>query len=410
MIAQELDRIKMTTYQYSFQKIDMTPEVPEETCLGAYRGLRNNHCEGIKDRIYLFIYRYKISEREYCIITLDLLWIDEGFYQQIKTIVEEKSKIQSNNILVCCTHTHSAPYVCDDFKHFGQKNDDYNSYILQLITDHMGDCSYEKAVSIEEGYFDAPKLIANRNYIVKNPRKKHWTVILSPNHQLAYENKIRYIKITSAESQKPTYLINFSSHPTFNKSNFISSDYPGKVREIFEDQSCNAIFIQGYAGDQKVNMKKYTGKSSIKGLLCLKLLPSFNENIKRFTQSVKNIVSNDSIVSQQVQSGEADGIQMEFQISTGKNVRLQKLPLTENINLYAINAEPSFQLAEYIDKVHGWPVGYANGMIGYIPNTELVKIKAGYEYNSWSSFESNSPVTQGDITKIIDNIRSLAID
>jgi len=49
-------------------------------------------------------------------------------------------------------------------------------------------------------------------------------------------------------------------------------------------------------------------------------------------------------------------------------------------------------------------------MIGYIPNAELVKIKAGYEYNSWSSFESNSPVTQGDITKIIDNIRSLAID
>ena len=397
----------MATYQYAFQKIDMTPKVPEETCLGAYRGLRKNNCEGIKDRIYLFIYRYKISDREFCIISLDLLWIDEGFYQQIKTIVEEKTKIQSKNILVCCTHTHSAPYVCDDFTHFGKKTPDYNSFILQLITDHINDARYEKAESIEEGYFEAPTLIANRNYIVKNPRNKRWSVILSPNFQLAHENKIRFIKLTSSESQKTTYLINFSSHPTFNKANIISSDYPGKIREIFEDQSCNALFIQGYAGDQKVNMRKYTGKSSIKGLLCLKILPSFNENIKQFVEIVKNIVSHPPILFQQRQSKEIEAVQMEFQISTGKDVRLQKLPLTENINLVAINAEPSFQLAEYIDKMGGWPVGYANGMIGYIPNTELIKIEAGYEYNSWSSFESSSPVTQYDAKKIIDSIRAI---
>lgn len=399
----------MATYKYSLKKIDITPENPQKIGLGAYRKARNGMSEGVKDNIYLFLYRYMIADKEFSIISLDFLWIDEFFYQQIKKIVEENTQIKPHNILIYCTHTHSAPYVSKEFTYFGNKNENYNNFILKLIKDNINNYTYKEAKHIEEGYFDAPNLIANRNYIIKNNNNE--IIIPSPSYQLAHENKIRFVKLTPSESGKPTYIINFSCHPTFNKSNYISSDYPGVVRKIFENKSCHAMFIQGYAGDQKADIRKYTGKSSIKALRYFKILPSFGENLDVFTRSINNILSLPKISIQKKQTEAINnGVQYEFKLSMETTVRLHKIPLTENVKLFAINAEPSYQLAEAIDEPDCWPVGYANGMLGYIPNLALIRIKTGYEYNSWSSFNLNTPMKESDVITIIDNMKKLALE
>ena len=398
----------MEDYQYSLKKIDITPKNLQCLELGAYRVLRNNSQIGaVRDNIFLFIFRYKISEHEFCIITLDLLWIDEHFFQQLKREIEAKTNLKPANILICCTHTHSAPYVSNDFKHYGESNQDYNAYILKLLSNNINDFEYTQADSIVEGYFDAEGFISNRNVIVKRLLKKPLRVTASPNLKLIHENKIRYVKLTPSGRGKPTYLINFSCHPTFNKSNNITADFPGIVREYFEDKSANALFIQGYAGDQKINIPRYTLKSIVKSIIYLKFLPSFNESRSIFASSLANILSRSLIPLPPKTKQIADGMINEIPLSNGKQLRIQKMVLTKNINLMAINAEASYQLTQCINDISTWPVGYANGMIGYIPCLELIKVKAGYEYNSWSHFNAKSPLNKEDMNKIIKSLKEL---
>ena len=395
---------------YSYSKIDITPD-PKlfDVQLGAYRKIRDcKRLTASENKIYAKLFKYSISGEVYYILSLDLLWIDNELYE---FIVQKANKIgiKASSILIVCTHTHSAPYVSNGFEFYGRSTAGYRDFFLISIERLFKQEQCRKTItSVSTEVYDASHLICNRNKVLMS--KNRIEVVNTPNLNLPREKNIRCVNITNIDGEVFT-LINFSCHPTFNKKNYISRDYIKIVEEVFTTGKGDSLFLQGFAGDQKFFCKKILSRQTLTGLKKLQYTPSFDEKINLFEKRLKrirtqkNLRKNISPVINTVNSYESK----KLVLSNGFQLSLIRFPLPGGLVALACNAEMTFDLAEKMLNINEsiWPVGYANGMVGYIPSPILIECKSGYEYISFKNFGATSNVNTDDYERIVQETLKL---
>lgn len=88
-----------------FSKSDITP--PAGIVLGGYAGYRP--CNGVHDPLHCKTIVLEQEGIRYCLISLDLVCVDESLYRQIAKKVSDLG-IEANRLIVSAIHTHAAPH------------------------------------------------------------------------------------------------------------------------------------------------------------------------------------------------------------------------------------------------------------------------------------------------------------
>jgi hypothetical protein len=210
-------------------KIDITPEKPMP--LAGY-ALRTKKSDGVLDRIYgrvLFL-------DSVVIISLDLLIVDEKFWNEIAMKISTELGIPKDNIIVTATHTHSAPESSLSFLTslwgINTEKDVIKEYQELVITRLI-------EASKELNFGDASLFAGNA--IVEGVSSNR----IDPNGAVDREAVFLF------DSKKNGIAINFACHPTIlsPSNNKISGDLAGAISRFFEEQFSVALFLNGAAGN-----------------------------------------------------------------------------------------------------------------------------------------------------------------
>lgn len=247
----------------------ITPDFPVLQCGFAARTKKS---EGVHDDTYASVVILQKNET-ILLITLDVVYGDKSFSYGIKSEIEKKFDIPSQNIIISYTHTHSSvaltgediskrnrrPYslASDCFFFHGEWKDiddtkdvEYyhfvKSRIMALVEEGMG--NLEKGsiyINKSSSKFGISRRLPVADRIEFRPY----------DNDSAMDTDLFMLKLTDQNGTIKGVLYNYACHPTSVGSDnyLISADFPGEVRTQLKEKYKEAeiIFLQGCGADIK---------------------------------------------------------------------------------------------------------------------------------------------------------------
>lgn len=232
-----------------FGQKEITP--PVGTYLSGNQNVRIS--EGVADPLYVRAVAFE-ADALAVILCFDLIGMIQKEALKIRSYVAEKLGIEDKNVILTCTHTHTAPNIHTRFF----PKDPY------LMTS-LGDLSLAAAQSAvsdlaeAQAYFakgELHEIAFNRRYIMKdgscatNPGRRNPDILkpASPS-----DDTIQLLRFDRGEAGD-ILLVNFQVHPDVRGrkcENLISADYPGVVCATLENAlpGTHCIYFNGASGD-----------------------------------------------------------------------------------------------------------------------------------------------------------------
>ncbi len=212
----------------SFNVVDITP--PELLPLGGYTERSDKKMEPGGEPLFARSLFLQQGGSEVAIVSMDTLTVPLSFTESVR---KELGDIKLT-LLICATHTHSAPdsqllnskmkAKLPGIATFSSKQSEwYTKKIVELLRKKNQGLE-PVGITVEQGEVDLNK--SRRDDA--NPQKRFW-------------------KVQFHSPTKSTYLLNYPAHPTlfdetWNKTN---PDWPGAWMERYQ----NSLFINGAIGD-----------------------------------------------------------------------------------------------------------------------------------------------------------------
>lgn len=381
-------------------KIDITPA---DTLPLAGFGDRTGTFEEVKTRIYVRVFAFEQPSKdnngmEKAILFLgDLLWWGTDQMSRLREAMQKNWSIDESRIMWCATHSHSGPQTSSHFPSIGKVDKPYLKWMEQQVINGVETAfSRLEPVRAEQGRGDC-HIGINRRLI------ENGTVRMGPNPDGTVDHQLNVMRFVSSENQVAALLVHFTCHPTTTGDNILSSEYCGYAMEQLEreletgtDSPVVAGFLQGCCGDIRPNLsangKFYRGDQKDVGRLGELLAASVRQVMDKPMQPLKDIPISGTKreISLPLQPHQANSSQPEWQqllaeeprrMEPYRTLEIIRIDLAENFSLMGMNGEMVAAYGLWIRQVSQdrcWPVGYCNGMIGYIPTAAQLS-EGGYE-------------------------------
>lgn len=418
-----MNNIKLNTAMLGFAEVDITPFAPVET-IGF--GRTDELSRGILHPLSAQISIWQMSENKCCLISIDHIGFSKLHSDQLRNDIGKILSISKDNVMLCFSHTHSAP------------NDSIETDYFRFL------CS-----QIKEGVLKAVQNIL--------PVKAVWGNTYSDigvNRRLdcsALDRRIGILKAVDAKSgELKLLLLRLSVHANVLKADnyLISPDYFGAVRDLLKEKyGCAVMLTQGASGNIA---PKYFKSSTIpidandpdKFINSNTALQDMADEIFRQTDSVlfnmkpKNIehlemhsIKHDfyadvpsynnalEIASDAKKYAGIDGTSWLSEVNRLNQAGIKTQKDTIEIQYFALNdgclcgvpneimCEFALNAEKMLQSSTFYLNGYTNGCTGYFP-TEEEYDKGGYEV-FWSMliyyiyFERVSPLNRNSASELI---------
>jgi hypothetical protein len=328
--------------------------------------------------------------------------------------------------MVCATHTHAAPSIVSDMFEACIVDETYVVKVSDACKSVLRSAVADARPARLDYGAGATNIGINRRRKISTPSLRHpgftGRIANRPNSGGANDGKV-YVLRVSRENSIPLYVVAGACHPSIIRSANISADYPGLIRENmsnFLGADVDVMFLQGFAGNLRARLlldepfklwppaalrrfvfdrhkfKTDTSETEAgliaaqfaRNALAVQLKESPGTDIESSVEDldirldgardIEEIMESNATpaeIRQRVLSF-LEGIGSE----PGINLNLQHLKVGE-INFVALNAEVFTEYAIALEQFSDRfviPVGYANGMIGYLPDSAGLQ-EGGYE-------------------------------
>jgi hypothetical protein len=411
----------------SSEKI-ITPLAATE--LSGYVG-RIQPSTGKYDELYVKVVFMESSEIQTAWITCDLLAFDNLLAERIRTLVADKIGINLDNIMLCASHTHSAPAIIK-LRKCGKVDHKYISYLESKIVEAA--CEALASLKTVTLYFSETSL----DCISKDRRMKASCHV---------DNKLPIMAFMSEDNVYDTIITNFALHnvgltPGNSNisadiagyaANWVKSHLPGQPTVIITNGACGNIDPVERSEDYSAVKKqgKILGEKIIEGLndatqISNELINiSFNRvelpldelSKEEITEMIENHqkyfpAEPGSYISNCVSEAMIEWGQETIDLLNSGKIAKSITAFFQIIKIgpityVAINAEVFSKMADMLREKAGqsklYIIGYANGCIGYLPQKEIYKEK-GYEVDSAYKFYGNFRIKSGGFEKLLKAI------
>ena len=222
---------------------DITPS--KGVSLGGYPH-HPRYNEGVHDPLYAACLFLDDGNTQLALVTMDVIMYSKRYVREVRKAASVATGIPPGNIMICCSHSHSAPWASPLFTmdaiERGQAPDEsyvepLNAKLVDLITDASRD-TFDAAIGVETGFCGREQGVGGNR---RNPKG-----IADP--------EVWTIGVQDRGGTWRAILAKYALHPTFlHSDNFlVSADYPGYIRSHIAETFPEAVFLfaQGTAGNQ----------------------------------------------------------------------------------------------------------------------------------------------------------------
>ena len=241
-------------YNIGIAQEKITPELP---CR-----LAGYFHERVADKVRDDIYVKALLIDKLVLVSCDLVALTEEIVSGAKEIIMQECGLNSEQILICATHTHTAPEIrrevqptwCDD------------AYIKKLIKTIAATAqkAFESKFegTVHYGAVDAPEYSFNRLYRQADGSEvfgKIGDAIIGPAGPV--DSSLQTLFIRDKDKEVRGVVINFACHPDViggGQADFVSADWPGEMAKNIAavyGKNIPCLFLQGTAGD--INQTDY---------------------------------------------------------------------------------------------------------------------------------------------------------
>jgi len=234
------------TFRAGLAERDITP--PVGTPLAGYGARQGGPSTGVHDPLLAQALVLEAGEQKYVLISSDMFYIRRGFYKDVGALIEEKTGIPRDHLLLSAQHSHSSSGgLFPELALLG------GAVVPGLYEDVLGkfiDAVVEadsnlEPVRIGTGSADAEGL--NNNRVEEGG---------------PVDPELSVMKVENMKGEPIAFYYNFSAHPTvLGGGNMeFSADFPGAVRKHVAEEypGARALFVNGCLGNMS---PAYPGKT-----------------------------------------------------------------------------------------------------------------------------------------------------
>ena len=214
---------------------------PFPTHMGGFTD-RMEKFEGVHDELFARALVLDNGTTKVVFIGSDLMAIDAELVSQARQAITQATGIPATNILICCSHNHSAPSYYQRGRSTAEEGE---PSLKDFLAKQFSDAAIEadRALVPARAGFAAGNLTgATRNRQQKND-------LIDP--------QVGVLRVEELEGRKTiATLFNFTGHPVIigSKNLLLSGEFPGAASRAVENLLGGvAVFTQGACGDITVN-------------------------------------------------------------------------------------------------------------------------------------------------------------
>lgn len=213
-------------------QVDITPPIGCE--MSGYAA-RKNVSQGMHDPLFAGILILDNGWTKIALITLDIIGVEDKLIAEVKLMINQKTGISIENIMLSATHTHSGP----------ESDEIYDTMLKQkIIGGVLWAYSKLQFARIGSGKGHVTGIAINRRSLNGEPIDPDVGVIL----------------VEDLSGKLVTIWVNYTAHATAMSWNnlMISADYPGFMRQTVQKVYGNDVvvmFANGAEGDINAAMK-----------------------------------------------------------------------------------------------------------------------------------------------------------
>jgi neutral ceramidase len=423
----------MDNLKIGFSKQSINP--PLGTFLAGYEYER--YSEGVHDDLFSRVIVIEGHEI-YIIVELDLVAVDESFINLLWERIYDRWGIGKENLMVCCTHTHSGPggtFSSDSPIGKGLKSvfGEFDSMLVDYIVRQVVGCVSE--------------CLDNMDYFMLRYQSKPLSGIglNRRNPTIEIDDELQILVFKRNDGRK-ALIYNHPCHPTvLDKYNVkVSADFPGEAAYLLENIGCfdTALFLNGACGDVSTRFTRHSSSfeevkrlGSILGDEVLNLTKQKDKDIQAsgirvgnrtislktrdFTSAEDTVAALqiaekklENVTEEQLDGGqlrlrqsELEGVKNNLHLARGFygiesiEIVIKVMKISDIIFAFIpgeLFASLGLKIKRSIQDSKIFVVCYSGGYIGYIPDSDAYK-SGGYESLS-------SPLAEGEGEKLAQSI------
>lgn len=400
--------------QLGTSRINITPAVPVE--LAGYRAYRKGTADPDAADSQLEAAAFYLQDGEYraLLLSLDAPWIAESFYREMTDWAEQQLGIAGHQCMIAATHTHGAPQTDPRLEFYGSVSDSYIRFLNQQCRKVIRKAA-EKIQQVHPFYVTAEAAdlpVVNRISFGRQFPFSATKCFNSPNTARPVDKTVRTLGFYDERQKLAAILVNLAAHPVFHKQNKISADYPGLLRTELQKKygDLPVIILQGFAGDVRPHFIDNGLYARLKNrVLYGAAKPDFLFDIadraEAFAKTAAKYIdlpethrATSTETSENLSCTLVEKKLFPDEEATG--LKLHRLDIPNGPTLAGVNGEVFSGYGQALQRLTQrlslpvMPVGYANGMAGYLPDAEVLKVQSGYEYESWTNFGCPQPMPE----------------
>lgn len=236
-----------------FGRANITPafSVP----LAGYGATDRRMSENILSELYTTCIAFVNGPEKLLLFTQDLIRCNPTWVEKVRALLESRTGVPGQRIMVCSTHTHSAPDPLSDLPCMAQYLEFYLQQMLEAAEAALGDLApaelYGTKTQTEKMNFVRHYQLEDGTYAGPN----FGNFKAAPIRCHAAPNDPELLLVELRRQDKPAILIvNFQAHPTATGGNSytdVSADFVGVTRDYMEaDSGMLVAYFTGSAGNQ----------------------------------------------------------------------------------------------------------------------------------------------------------------
>lgn len=393
-------------HQVGSAKVDITP--PIGIHLAGFAS-RTNPSDGVYHPLNASA--VVIDDGHTAVMLVSIEWL--GFYdhaEPVRRLITQRIAIDPANIILTGTHTHCGPAFREiDSRRSGGLDEAYIATALQRVADCAVSAWHERAparLRVGTGTCD---IAASR----RHPNSQGGVDWL-PSLDAPHDHEVTVIAIDDLDGEPRQVIVSYACHPTCNDVTKIGGDYVGFAMSAIEARQpgVTAMFLQGCAGDQKVNTSDAQNKAFRKlsidevrtvgqrladaavNTLAGNMTPITGPMVMRQHRIELHTEPVDSALAQKHLADDdfmGDWARHMRAAHSGDGLRTSTVPFEIQTlafgHSFAVVAMAGEMVVEYALRLkrelrhtftHCLPIGYANDIVGYVPVLRQ-KTEGGYE-------------------------------
>jgi len=387
-----------------FAEIDISPAAGTRKI-----GWNNkNFGASVIDPLYAKAAVFECGDGKAAFLSLDLLFVHRDQVAEIRRRVQEKYGFPGDAILIGATHNHAGPAIETDLY---PKDDAYVRLMIEKSVAVFGQ-AWEARREAEIGFASVNEWFVgyNRRVIYRDGTTRCHGRFTDPN-ALSFEGPVDpEVAVVAARAKDGTLLgtiVNFACHPCHHGGDqAFSAGYPGQLAKAMKEKKCPVtLFLQGAGGNihhaDPSGVNKEKSMEECGQALAADVEKALGGMKYRPTAKIQTRTRTLDLPYRQVQEAEIQGkvkgaqrfgepgfydktqeqVLEEIRREGTAKAEVQAVFLDEVVHV-SIPAEYFVQHGLRIkEETHGLRtrvVGYANGMVGYVPHKEAFA-RGGYE-------------------------------